>query len=417
MSFEIVSLGCPKNLVDSEYIIGRLEQAGHIREENADLVIVNTCAFIAEACKESIQTALSLCQDGKKVVVVGCLVERYGEALRRLMPEVGLFVGMGYYPEIASLLGREGLFRKKAFFEPSPRTILTERPVCFLKTHEGCNNRCAYCVIPKIRGGLRSRRIEDIKREFTWLLENGYREINLVAQDITSYGRDIGFDLKVLLRELLSVDEEFYLRLLYVHPRGIDRELISLMADDGRIIRYLDMPIQHSEDRILTLMGRPYGKEDLERQLDRLRTELGDITLRTSVMVGFPTESEEEFEALLEFIRKWEFDMLGAFMYSREEGSRSAGLKGEIPRRVKQRRYQAIMEEQLGISRKRLRRFEGRTVKVVCEGKDGEYLLGRTLFQAPLVDGMCFIKGDCKKGEIRTGRVVRAMDYDLVVEV
>lgn len=417
MTFEIVSLGCPKNLVDSEYICKRLEQAGYTLERGSNLVLVNTCAFINEACKESIETILSLARDGKDVIVAGCLVERYGDRLRDLMPEIHLFVGRGFYPEIPRLLNNKGCFVKEARFEPSPRTILTERPVSFLKTHEGCNNRCTYCLIPSIRGPVRSRTVEHIKREFLWLLRHGYKEVNLVAQDLTAYGRDMGVDLKILLKELLSVREEFYLRLLYLHPRGIDRELVQLIKEDSRIVKYLDVPIQHSEDRILNLMGRGYTKDGLERLLGLLRSELEDVTLRTTVMVGFPGETEEEFEALLNFIKKWEFDMLGAFMYSREEGTESAKLKGNVPKKVSKRRYEILMGEQMEISKKRLKRLEGRTTKVICEGRDGDYMVGRALFQAPLVDGLCFIRGDCEKGQIREGRVVKALHYDLVVEV
>lgn len=417
MKFNLISLGCAKNLVDSEYLYRKLEEGGFSYDNDADFVIINTCAFIEDAKKESIDTILSFAKR-KKVVVVGCLVERYGDKLLKLLPEVDLFVGRGFYPEILSVLKGRGLFLKKEpFFETFPRKILTEKPVAFLKIQEGCSRRCTYCAIPSIRGKIRSLHIEDIEKEFYWLLDQGYKEINIVAQDITSYGKDIGTDLKGLLRNLLKGEGDFFIRLLYLHPKGIDAELLRIISSEDRIIKYLDIPIQHCEDKILRAMGRGYTKDFLERLFGFIREKIKDVTLRTTVMVGFPGEKEKDFENLLSFIKKWKFDMLGAFLYSKEEGTKAFSLKEQVPKKVKKERYERIMEEQLEISRERLKRFKGKKTKVIVEGEGGDFMIGRTLFQAPLSDGVALIKGDCKKGDIKEGIILETLDYDVIVEV
>jgi len=306
VKFKIISLGCPKNLVESEYITRKLEDAGHQLSDDCDTVVVNTCAFIGDAAKESVETILEEALGGKgagrRVVVTGCLVERYGEKLKDLLPEADLFVGRGFYSEIASVAEKTGLFRREtAFAETFPRKVLTAHPSAYLKIQEGCDNRCTYCTVPDIRGGLQSRPVQEIKEELEWLLGQGYREINVIGQDITSFGRKTGSSLKELLAALLRVEGDFFLRLLYMHPRGIDDELIDLIAGDERIIKYLDVPIQHSEDKVLKAMGRGYRRADLERLFAVMRDRIPDCTLRTTVIVGFPGESEQEFADLCTF--------------------------------------------------------------------------------------------------------------------
>ena len=422
MKFKIISLGCPKNLVESEYIAQRLETAGHTLSETGDTVVINTCAFISDAAKESIETILQEASDKeqneKRVIVTGCLVERFKEKLPDLLPEVDLFVGRAYYPEIANLIDGTGFYAKTgAFSDTFPRKVLTARPSAYLKIQEGCDNRCTYCTVPGIRGGLQSRPPDKIKEEFRFLLENGFKEINIIAQDVTSYGRDSNLNLRTLLSDLLGVPGDYFLRLLYMHPRGIDDGIIDLMAGEKRIIPYMDIPIQHSEDRILHLMGRGYTKEHLERLLGKIRERVPDVTLRTTVIVGFPGESDGDFSALHDFVGKWAFDMLGAFMYSKEEGTPAYKLKGHVRKGVKHERYNALMGLQRDISRQRLKRLVGKETKVIIEGREAPYMMGRILAQAPDIDGISFVKGQCDVGEIREGKIVKTLDYDVVVEV
>ena len=421
MKFKIISLGCPKNLVESEYIAHQLEAEGHCLSDDCDTVIVNTCAFVGDAAKESIETILEeagVREAGGRLVVTGCLVERYKETLKELLPEVDLFVGRGLYHEIGGLVGSRGFFAN-AGVPPKdfPRKILTTGPSAYLKIQEGCDNRCTYCTVPDIRGPLKSRDVEGVKAEFRWLLAQGFKEINIVGQDITSFGKYDGASLKGLLKSLLSVEGDYNLRLLYMHPRGIDRELIDMIGREERIIPYMDIPIQHSEDAILHRMGRGYTKADLERLLTDIRERTPDMTLRTTLILGFPGETEEDFLNLTAFIEKWEFDMLGAFMYSKEEGTPAFKMKGHVRKGVKQTRYGRIMEIQQGISKRRLARLIGRSVKVIIESEEDGQKVGRLLTQAPDIDGIAFLKGAGAIGEIRYGKVVKTLDYDVIVEL
>jgi ribosomal protein S12 methylthiotransferase len=422
MKFKIVSLGCPKNLVESEFIAHRLEAGGHEMSDDCDTVVINTCAFIADAARESIETILEEAQPGggggKRLIVTGCLVERYGDKLRELLPEAGLFVGRSSYGKMESLVGREGIYGAGGRFDATfPRKTLTRLPSTYLKIQEGCDNRCSYCTIPSIRGPLQSREPGDILKEFTWLLDEGFKEINIIGQDITAFGRGTGSSLDELLRLLLSVKREFFLRLLYLHPKGLKTSLIDLVAAEDRIIPYLDIPIQHSEDSILRAMNRGYGRKDLESMLAGIRASMPGAVLRTSVIVGFPGESEEDFHNLCRFIETWQFDNLGAFMYSREEGTPANRLKGHIRKPVKRSRHAAVMEIQKAISRKKLKGRVGEETKVVIEEKGEEYMVGRIFSQAPDIDGVAFVKGDCTVGEIRVGKIVKTLDYDVIVEV
>ena len=422
MKYKVISLGCPKNLVDSEYLAHRLDAAGHVLAEEADLVIVNTCAFITDAAKESIdvilQEAGQRSDSPRKLVVTGCLVERYGKKLPELLPEVDLFVGRSSYNRIDSVVAETGLFAEKDSSDAAfPRRVFTQPPSTYLKIQEGCDNRCSYCTIPSIRGSLRSRAVEEIADEFRSLLENGFKEFTIIGQDITSYGRDRGTDLKQLLRRLLDVPGDYFVRLLYLHPRGVDDALIELVANEARIINYFDLPVQHSEDRILTLMKRGYTKADLDRLFEKIRARMPDAALRTTVIVGFPGETEEEFSALAEAVRRWQFDNLGAFVYSREEGTHAARLKGHVRKSIKRERLQRIMEMQNTISRARLKRLIGQPTKVIVEGQEGDRMVGRIPLQAPDVDGLAFIRGTCTVGEIREGMIVDTLDYDVIVQL
>ncbi len=422
MRFKIISLGCPKNLVESEYITRRLEDAGHSLTEDYDTVVVNTCAFVSDAAKESVETIIEEAagnkESRKRVIVTGCLVERYGTKLKELLPEADLFVGRGYYKEIESLAEEKGFFaRSTDFAETFPRRVLTAYPSTYLKIQEGCDNRCTYCTVPGIRGSLQSRPIADIKAEFLWLLKEGFKEINIIGQDITSYGRKTGSSLTELLRTLVEIEGDYFLRLLYMHPRGIDDELIDLIAGSERIIKYLDIPIQHSEDSILKRMGRGYGKEDLDRLFASVRQRVPGSTIRTTVIVGFPGESDEDFADLCDSLQRWRFDMLGAFTYSKEEGTPAAKMKGQLRKGLKKERHNRIMELQQTISKEKLALLLGRREKVIVEGQEGGQMVGRLLTQAPDIDGLAFIRGECSKGEIREGKIVKTLDYDVIVQL
>jgi ribosomal protein S12 methylthiotransferase len=429
MKFRMVSLGCPKNLVDSEYLANRLTESGYELSDEAELVVVNTCAFIADAAKESIETII---QEGKaetgnrrRVVVTGCLVERYGAQLPELLPEVDLFVGRGSYGEIERLIETKGCFvAKSQFAETYPRRVLTQPPSTYLKIQEGCRNRCSYCTIPSIRGPLVSRTIDEVRSEFEALLARGFREFTIIGQDITSFGKernggsdDVKGGIKDLLRSLLKVKGDYFLRLLYMHPKGLDEELIELIAGEERIINYFDLPIQHSEDRILGLMRRGYTKRELEELIVKIRERIPDAILRTTVIVGFPGETEDEFAHLCDFLSQWRFDNLGAFIYSKEEGTPAARLKGHLRKGVKKTRFQKVMELQKEISKEKLKRLKGTRAKVIVESDEGARKLGRRLQQAPDVDGLAFIRGDCEVGQIRDGVIVETLDYDVIIRL
>jgi len=427
MKYRIVSLGCPKNLVDSEHMAGRLEKAGHELSDEADVVIVNTCAFIADACSESIETILEEANrahaEGRRLIVTGCLVERYGADLEKLLPEVDAFVARDSYGNIEELMGNKGFHGMRgpsphvSSIESPPRKVLTRQPTAYLKIQEGCNNRCSYCTIPSIRGPLASRDPIDVVDEFKTLLREGFREINLIGQDITSYGRDGKGDIKGLLKRLLAVEGDFFLRLLYLHPLGIDDALLDLIGAEERIVKYLDIPIQHSEDHLLKSMNRGYSRAELDDLFGHIRDRMADVVLRTTVMVGYPGESEEDFANLCDFVAKWEFDNLGAFIYSREKGTAAARMKGHPTKGVKKRRYRRIMEMQKEISKRRLERWKGREMPVIVEAREASGLTGRTMLQAPDVDGIAFIRGRCEVGQIRKGTVVATLDYDVIIEV
>jgi ribosomal protein S12 methylthiotransferase len=428
MKFKMISLGCPKNLVDSERIAGLLAKEGHELSDDGELTIINTCAFITEASKESIDAILAEAgrkrDQGGKLVVTGCLYERYGEELKELLPEVDLFLANVdgdpmrlLSTDVESKAKRPKASSPKPSTQPLRRKILTQPPSAYLKIQEGCNNRCSYCTIPSIKGPLASRSTSEIREEFRELLASGFKEITIVGQDITSFGKDSGSDLKTLLTGLLRERENFFLRLLYLHPKGIDDELLDLIAGDDRIIKYMDIPLQHSEDRILEAMNRGYTRAQVEGLLERIRSRVPEAVLRTTMIVGFPGETDQEFDALCSFVRAAQFDNLGAFVYSREEATPAYKLKGQVRAPVKRERHNRLMQIQQEISKERLKRLTGRKMHVVVEGMDGDSMMGRLLVQAPDVDGLAFIEGECRAGQIRGGKVVRTLDYDVIVRV
>jgi len=436
----MISLGCPKNLVDSEVMLGLLKQKGWTPSETDDahVVIVNTCGFIREAKEESIETILTLAaaKEGgrvQKLVVAGCLPQRYGRELLPELPEVDLFVGTGEFHRIADLLDRSarGKLRQKQWID-SPEFIYDHRTPrlhssppgsMYLKVSEGCANFCSYCVIPRIRGRLRSRPISSILKEAKEAASRGVKEINLIAQDITAYGKDRrdGSSLVQLLKGLAKVEGVRWIRLLYAHPAHITEGLVHLIRDEEKVCKYLDLPIQHVDEGILKAMNRPPLKRKMPDLIDWIRREIPGVVLRTSLIVGFPGETEKIFRRLLEFVQEAQFDRLGVFSYSPEEGTPAALLKDQVQDRIKLLRSRQIMRLQKRISLKKQKALIGSRVPVLVERPGGSPDLlweGRTQGQAPEVDGVTFLtKGRARAGDLVNARILDAGPYDLFGEI
>lgn len=439
-TLHLVSLGCPKNLVDSEVMLHRLEHDDYrvvADPAEADLLLVNTCGFIAPAVEEAVDEILHLAEykrddPGKMLVVTGCLVQRYGDELKKELPEVDLFTGTDSFQEIDMLIrqAREGddvvLDLRPARYlmdSASGRRLSTPSFRSYLKITEGCNNRCSYCMIPSIRGDLRSRTVTDLVAESKQLDELGVRELTLIAQDLTAYGSEIGENdaLVTLLKELVIATRIPWFRLLYLYPTGISEALLDLMAAEPRIVPYLDIPLQHVSSRVLRRMNRRYDAGDLDTLLGRLRNALPQGVVRTTLMVGFPGETEKDVDEMAEFLKRWELDHVGIFRYADEEGSPAALLPDKIGEEVKEGRYHRVMELQAGISAGRQQQYVGRTEPVLVEGISGEsdlLLEGRTRFQAPDIDGCVYITaGTADAGEIVEVKITEAHTYDLVGEI
>ncbi|TYO98155.1 SSU ribosomal protein S12P methylthiotransferase [Geothermobacter ehrlichii] len=437
----LVSLGCPKNLVDAEVMLGHLppERYQIITEEaKADIIIVNTCSFIREAKEESIQTILEVADYKEKgrcrlLAVTGCLPQRYREELAAELPEVDLFMGTGDAPRIAALLdealaGKGGQLAAVGlpdflYDHSTPRVKSSPHYSAYVKIAEGCANHCSYCIIPQLRGTLRSRSIDSVEEEVRRLVAQGVKEINLIAQDVTAFGaeRNDGGNLVALLRRLVRIDGVHWLRLLYAYPDGIDDELIDLIAGEEKICNYLDIPLQHIDDAILSRMNRRVGEAETRELIERIRRRIPDVTLRTSFIVGFPGESEAQFEKLLAFVREGHFERVGVFRYSREEGTPAATLPDQIGERVKKSRYSKLMKAQARVSFRKNRALVGRIEPVLVEGYSEEtdlLLQGRSIRQAPDVDGLVYITaGNANVGDIVPLRITDSSEYDLIGEI
>jgi ribosomal protein S12 methylthiotransferase len=436
----LVSLGCPKNLVDSEVMLGCLERDGFTVVEDpaaADVLLVNTCGFILPAVEEAIDEILRLSEykqedPGKLLVVTGCLVQRYGQELQSELPEVDLFTGTDGFQDIVPLI-RKAALGKGVLFDLRPAEYLMSSSVArrlstppfrsYLKITEGCDNRCSYCMIPSIRGNLRSRSIADLTIEARRLEELGVRELTMIGQDLTAYGSDLhdGSTLVGLLESLLRETTIPWLRLLYLYPTGISDELLALMAGEERIVPYLDIPLQHVSDPVLKRMNRRYSRRDLDVLLTKIRQVLPECAIRTTLMVGFPGETESDVAEMLDFLERWRLDHVGIFSYADEEGSPAFLLPDKVAEDEKQARYARVMELQAAISEERQQRFVGRVEPVLIEGisRESELLLeGRTRYQAPDIDGCVYITaGRADQGEIALARITEAHTYDLVGEL
>ena len=433
----MVSLGCPKNQVDAEHMIYNLREEGFeiiADAALADVAVINTCGFIESAKQEAIDTILEFCtlkQEGriKGVIVTGCLAERYFKDIRSDLPEVDAVLGLGadeFLGEaVKKVMGGESfdLMGDKYSLLIDSRRVISTETYAYIKIAEGCDNCCTYCAIPSIRGKLRSRKIESIVDEAKWLAKVGFKEIVLVAQDTTVYGLDIYGEPKIceLLRELCKIEGLKWIRTLYSYPERITDELIGLIAKEEKLVKYLDIPIQHCNDRVLKRMNRKSTKAELVSLIKKLRERIPDITLRTTLIAGFPGETEEEFDELCEFVNEMKFDRLGCFAYSQEEGTAAARLPEQIDEEEKQRRADIIMQSQMIISDRLNQNRLGKDIEVVVEGWDryAECYFGRSAAEAPEIDGKIFFTSGEKRsvGEFVTVHIEETMDYDLLGSV
>lgn len=434
-----VSLGCAKNLVDTEIMLGALNDRDiQITDdpEQADILIINTCTFIDSAKEESISTILQMSEFKKigkcrAVIVAGCLGQRYQQELLDELPEVDAIIGTGAWHRIgeavdAVLAGKRVLIIDDVntiYDEKMSRITTTPFYSAYIKIAEGCSNCCSYCVIPSVRGNFRSRSIESVVAEAKMLAARGIKEINLIAQDTTSYGKDIYSSPKLveLLKELVKIEGIQWIRLLYCYPKYFSDELIEIIAKEPKICKYIDLPLQHIHDDILQAMYRRDSRQDIESLLTKLRKKIPGVTIRTSFIVGFPGESEAHFETLQQFLNEQRFDRVGVFTYSREESTVAAKLPGQIADEVKQERYHDLMTLQCQISEKLNQDLEGNVLDVLVEGDDSEQpglVFGRSYREAPDVDGYIYVedaKGS-KPGDIIKVRVIQGFTYDLAAE-
>ncbi|QDK39504.1 30S ribosomal protein S12 methylthiotransferase RimO [Bdellovibrio sp. NC01] len=440
-----ISLGCPKNLVDSEIMAGTLMKDGYQvvgEAEDADTVIVNTCGFIEDSKKESIQRILDMSDlkaEGKikKVVVAGCLTQRYKDELVEGLPEADLFVGSGEFQNIAKILKKSDEGEKqKTFFnlptylqeEETPRVNSQPGHRAYLKISEGCMKRCAFCAIPLIRGNLQSRSIDAIVAEAKLLVAGGVKELIIISHDFTDYGFDIRRKDPTrkespveLLKALDQVEGLQWIRLMYLYPDGITQEMVQVIKNSKKIVKYFDMPLQHINDQVLKSMNRKMTRDEIETALMNIREHLPEAVVRTQFIVGFPGETQEQFEELLAFIAEQQFDRVGCFKYSPEENTPGGRMDNQIDEETKQFRHDAVMEVQQNISREKHRDFVGKTIDVIVEGFSEEtdlLLQGRFWGQAPDIDGVVLINdGEAKVGDMVKVHITDSMEYDLLGEI
>ena len=457
MKIGMISLGCPKNLVDSEVMLGLAQQAGHQLTRDAadaDVLVVNTCAFIDKAKQESIDAILEMAEHKKtgacrKLVVTGCMAERYRDELKAQIPEIDAVLGTGEVPAIVDAIGgavsgRAGakdpayvpLLRSNGsavtgdsrlptyiYDAETPRLLATPRHYAYIKIAEGCDYKCAFCIIPKLRGHYRSRPADSIVREAQALADRGVKELLLISQDTSFYGIDQGQRgaLARLLRDLNRVDGLEWIRMLYLYPTTIGDDVLDAMAESDKVCKYIDLPLQHAADPVLQRMKRPGTRASYEKLLARIRTRIPGVTLRTTFIVGFPGETERDFDELQSFVRAVEFDHVGVFTYSHEEGTSAHGLADDVPTKLKQKRQAALMSTQKRIVTATQKRRVGQTLRLVVDGPATEHelvLRGRLEGQAPDIDPMVYLT-DCDPSELTAGQfvdveVTGSRGYDLI---
>lgn len=437
-----VSLGCPKNLVDTEIMLGSMVKEGYSivsEAADADTVVVNTCGFVESAKNESIEKILELSElkkqgQLKKLVVAGCLTQRYKDDLVEGMPEADLFIGSGQFQKLPEILENnfKGAKEKKFFHLPTylqeeatPRINSQPRHRAYLKIAEGCKKRCAFCAIPLIRGNLQSRTLKAILGEAKLLVAGGAKELLVVSHDFTDFGWDLRRHDEAakenpveLLRILADESGADWIRVLYLYPDGVTSEMIELIREKKNLVKYFDMPLQHINNEMLKAMNRRMTKEKIVEVLNEIRSKIPDAVIRTQFIVGYPGETNEQFNELLEFVKEQKFDRVGCFMYSKEEGTKAGQMTGQIPKRTKQARHDLLMEEQQKISHERHKNLVGKVLPVLVEGVSDEtelLLQGRHSQQAPEIDGITYInEGTAKIGDLVQVEIVDAHDYDLV---
>ena len=433
----MVSLGCPKNTVDSERVLGDLVTSGYDLtpdEEDAEIIIVNTCGFIESAKKESIDAILEMAQkkiDGKcqKLIVTGCLAERHTQELLDEIPEIDHMLGVGQYPQLKNIL-EEGDFESRnhvatpaEYYESyTDRLLTTAFYTAYLKIAEGCSNRCAFCIIPKMRGPMRSRSPESILAEAENLAQRGVKEFNIISQDTTMYGFDLAMKdgLARLLKGMAKIDGVEWMRLLYCYPTFLNSDVIDYIASEEKVCRYIDVPLQHTHDEMLKSMKRQETEGGVRKMIDELRLKIPEIALRTTFITGFPGETDEHFKHMLRFICEMQFDHVGIFTYSDEEGTTAFDYPGRVPEEVKEERKNILMEFQKEIALRKNQEKVGQVESVLVEGFDAQenYIMtGRLASQAPDIDGQVILeKCEAEPGEIIPVRITAAADYDLVAE-
>ena len=438
MNVGFISLGCSKNLVDTEIAIGIFKNKNYTivnDPKQADIIVINTCGFIESAKEEAINTILEMAEYKKKrckvLIAMGCLVERYKEQLEKALPEVDLLIKFSEYDEITQKLekilemkgynGRQNYNRLENYID---RVITTGNKTAYLRIAEGCSNRCTYCAIPYIRGPLKSRTMEDILAEIKHLAEKGYEEIIVIAQDTTKYGIDLYGEPKLaeLLRKISQIDRIRWIRFLYAYPETITDELIQEVKENDKICKYFDIPLQHISNPVLKRMNRKSNEESIKKLIIKIRKEIPDVILRTSLIVGFPGETLEDFQKLYKFVQDTKFDKLGVFMYSKEDGTPAEKLPNQIHGNTKKARYNKIMKLQQEISREKLKARIGKECEVLVENStfDKEYLIGRTKMDVPEMDGVIYIKNKDKKdllNQFVKCKIIEVKDYDLIGEM
>lgn len=434
-----ISLGCPRNLVDSEVMLGILLKSGYEVSpalEDADYLVINTCGFLEASRKESMDTVRETLDSRKstaKLIVTGCMVQTHSDVMQKEFPGIDYLLGSGdvegILKAVESTQKGKLVTTARSYLEVGevPRQLSTPKHYAYLKIAEGCRKRCAYCVIPTIKGPLRSKPHEQVMKEFNMLLDQGVKEIILIAQDLGDYGKERGSKnlgaLIDLIKDMLAVKKDFWIRLLYLYPDEITDELIALVKSDKRICRYLDMPIQHINNGMLKAMRRATSKEDIISTITKLRKEMPDVVIRTSLIVGFPGETEEQFEELMTFVQEHPLDNIGVFKFSREPGSHAHDLPDQIPEAVKEKRYEKLMKTQKKVLAKLNKKWLGKKIEVVVEGYHPETKLlmrGRFYGQCPEIDGQVIIndgRNVTAFGEVYTLEVTDVSEYDLVGRV
>lgn len=442
MKIGFVSLGCSKNLVDTEMMIGFIKECGLTvvnNPQDAEIILINTCGFIESAKQEAIDTILEMAEYKKKkckyIIATGCLVQRYKEELKKALPEVDLWIACKEYNKfneiIMQLLPREVARKQNLELDYLNRTITTGTKMAYLKIAEGCSNCCTYCAIPYIRGPFESRKMEDILKEARDLAQNGIEELIVIAQDTTKYGIDIYKEPKLaqLLERLEKIDGIKWIRFLYAYPETITDELIKVVKNSNKICHYFDIPIQHISNSVLKKMNRKSNSSSIKNVIEKLRKEIPDVIIRTTLIVGFPGESKKDFEELYQFVKETKFDKLGVFMYSKEDNTPAAKLPEQVHPSTKKSRHKKIMELQQSISKQCLKEKIGKTYITIIEGKsfDNKFYIGRTYMDVPDMDGVVFIK-NAKDDKITQNNediigkfvectIVDIADYDLIGEI